>query len=112
MINPQVHISGKQIISKKFKVKGRINQIPATVKINYGGGLLWVSIDNNDYEFNKGDEFLVDSKLCKQIDLEKWSLIMKNDSEKISKKKKGSCKVRKTYIYPKEEFDSDESNSD
>ena len=54
-----MHLSGKQLRAKKFKIKGRINQIPGTIKINYESGLLCISIDINDNEFNKEEEYLI-----------------------------------------------------
>ena len=82
----------------------RIKQILSTIKINYCGGLLLAWFDINFYEFNKGEEFVVYSKLSNQIDLVKWNYIIKEESEKLSKDiNKSNLKFRKIFNYPKNE---------
>ena len=63
LLNQFVHHSGKKLVVGKFKPKDKIFKLPGTILSNYGGGLLKISIDVDNYEFNKGEEYLIDSKL-------------------------------------------------
>ena len=87
LIKPQVHKIGNRILAKKLKVKSRINKIPATVVNNYGGGLLVVSIDISDYEFEKNEQLFVNYNLCNLISEEQWNIIIKNSKDKKQKKR-------------------------
>ena len=71
LINQYVHHIGKKLVVGKFKQKDKIFKLPGTILSNYGGGLLKISIDVDNYEFNKGEEYLIESKLCTLIDKEK-----------------------------------------
>lgn len=90
LIKPQVHKIDKRIIAK-MKVKSRINKIPATVINNYGGGLLVVSIDISDYEFEQNEVLFINYNLCNIISDEQWNAIIKdskkNNSQNKDKKK-------------------------
>lgn len=69
--------------NKKNKVKSRINKIPATVKNNYGDGLLAVSIDIADYELDKNEILIINYKLCNFISNEQWDSIINEENKKI-----------------------------
>ena len=78
-----------------MKVKSRINKIPATVVNNYGGGLLVVSIDISDYEFEQNEVLFINYNLCNIISDDQWNAIIK-DSKKNNSKNKD--KKKKTKI--------------
>ena len=54
---------------------------------NYGGGLLVVSIDISDYEFEKDEVLFVNYNLCDLISDEQWDIIIKNSKGNKHKKK-------------------------
>ena len=91
-----------------MKVKSRVNKIPATVVNNYGGGLLVLSIDISDYEFEKNEVLFANYNLCDLISDEQWNIIIKNS--KGDKPKKKDKKVKKKKIR-KKLIDSDEDNN-
>ena len=99
LIKPQVHKVGNKIISKKLKDKSRLNKIPATVVNNYGGGLLVVSIDISDYEFEANEVLFINYNLCDLISDEQWNVIISNmknnNSQNKDKKKKKKHKKKK-----------------
>ena len=104
LINQFVHHSGKKLVISKFKPKSKLFKLPGTILSNYGGGLLAISIDVDNYEFNIGEEYLIESKLCTIIDKEKYDkLISEFESIKNNKqeKKNKERKFRKV-IYPKD----------
>ena len=107
LIKPQVHKIGNRIIGKKFKVKSRLNKIPATVVNNYGGGLLVVSIDISDYEFEKDEVLFVNYNLCDLISDEQWDIIIKNskgNKHKKKDKKEKKKKIRKKLVDSDEDY--------
>ena len=64
---------------------------------NYGGGLLAISIDASNYEFDKGEDFIIDYKLCSLISDEQWSIIIENLKDEDSKNNKKLKKFNKRY---------------
>ena len=76
LINQFVYQSGKKLVVGKFKQKTIIFKLPCTILSNYGGGLLAISIFLDNYEFNKNEEYLIESKLCTLIDKEKYDKII------------------------------------
>ena len=76
LINQFVYQSGKKLVVGKFKPKTNIFKLPCTILSNYGGDLLAISIDVDNYEFNKNEENLIESKLCTLIDKEKYDKII------------------------------------
>ena len=101
LINQNVHKKGKKLMVSKFKNKEKIFKIPATVLSNYGGGLLAISIDISNYELEKGEECIIDSKLCSLISQDLWNTIIKENEDKNIVKK------TKTNKYPKRLYSKD-----
>ena len=97
LIKQNVHKSGKRLIASKFNKKEKIFKLPATVLENYGGGLLAISIDASNYEFDKGEDFIIDYKLCSLISDEQWSIIIQNLKDEDSKNNKKLKKFNKRY---------------
>ena len=99
LINQFLHHSWKKLVVGKFKPKDKIFKLSCTILNNYGGGLLVISIDVDNYEFNKGEEYLVNSKLCTLIYKEKYDkIICKNAPIKIGKKKR---KIKQQNFFKK-----------
>ena len=90
-----------------MEVKSRVNKIPTTVVNNYGGGLLVVSIDISDYEFEKDEVLFVNYNLSDLISDEQWDIIIKNskgNKHKKKDKKEKKKKIRKKLVDSDEDY--------
>ena len=76
LINGHAHKSGKRLVKKKYNNKILINKIPATVSVNYSGGLMAINIDIGNYEL-ENKQVLDNYKLCNLISQEQWVKIIK-----------------------------------
>ena len=94
LINQFVHHSGKKLVFGIFKKKNTIFKIPGTILLYYGSCFLYISIDIDTFQFNKGDEYIIESKLCTLISKDNCDKIL-SESSSIKSSKKENKKKRK-----------------
>ena len=74
-------------IIKHKKIENEIKGTIATCLENYSGGLLLIRVDEDQYLFKEGDEFLIDIKYVSSITNEQWNIIKNKNMEKLNKEK-------------------------